>query len=78
MAYKLVHKTADQQVRFPNAGAAVRYAQEFGGGIAAWRVTVAGCGTAPRPSHVPSSHWVPQVGSAIDAASLSRTNAHAS
>ncbi|GAA4850176.1 hypothetical protein GCM10025787_36440 [Saccharopolyspora rosea] len=75
MAYKLVHKTANQQIRFPNAGAAVQYAQEFGGGTAAWRVTVAGCGMAPGPSDDPASYWVPQGGSAVDSASPSRTNA---
>ncbi|HVV11315.1 hypothetical protein [Amycolatopsis sp.] len=49
MAYKITHRSREQEVRFPNESAARRYAEEVGGGVRRWHITVAGAGPAPTP-----------------------------
>lgn len=42
MAYKITHRSRDQEVRFPTQAAAEQYAERFAGGLGNWRVAEAG------------------------------------
>ncbi|MGH3760520.1 hypothetical protein [Actinophytocola sp.] len=48
MAYKITHRTAEQQLTFPNREAAERYAEQNGGGRDNWTVDVATQAVTPR------------------------------
>jgi hypothetical protein len=42
MAYVLVHRSKQQELRFPSPTAAAAYAKRHGGGVRKWIVTTAG------------------------------------
>lgn len=53
MAYKLVHVTMAQELRFPTPAAAAQYADQFGGQVERWKILQAGTterGQRPRAS----------------------------
>ena len=42
MAYKIMHRSRPQEIRFPTQAAAERYADQFAGGLGNWTVVEAG------------------------------------
>ncbi|WP_166459766.1 hypothetical protein [Amycolatopsis pithecellobii] len=47
MAYKIMHRSRAQEVRFPTQAAAERYAEQQAGGLRNWTVVEAG---QPQPA----------------------------
>lgn len=42
MAYKIMHRSREQEIRFPTQAAAERYAEQLAGGLGNWTVVEAG------------------------------------
>lgn len=42
MAYKIMHRSREQEIRFPTQAAAERYAEQQAGGLDNWTVVEAG------------------------------------
>jgi hypothetical protein len=53
MAYKLTHREAAQELRFPTQHAAKHYADRYGGGVHRWTIAVATLHGADRPHPTP-------------------------
>jgi hypothetical protein len=51
MAYKIMHRSREQEIRFPTQAAAERYAEQLAGGIGNW--TVVEAGQVPHPAEQP-------------------------
>ncbi|UIJ61215.1 hypothetical protein LWP59_06140 [Amycolatopsis acidiphila] len=51
MAYKIMHRSREQEIRFPTQAAAERYAEQLAGGLGNW--TVVEAGAVPLPAEAP-------------------------